>query len=397
MIKDFFKLSFNNLVHRKLRSWLTIIGILIGIAAVTALISVSSGMNQAIEREFSKVGSDKITVSPGAGGVQIGPGSAMGSSGELTTEDLEVIEGIRGVDAAEPMLYEMAKIKAHGEEFYATTAGSRPEMLEVFGDYELEKGRNIRDGDKYKAVIGYQLSKNSLDSPLNLRNKIDINGYDFRVVGILEKIGNPVDDNSIMIPLETSREIFDEPEKVSAIMVDTIDSFDVNEVAEDIEEELEDFRGVEDFSVTTMEQIQEMVSGIIGLIGSILLGVAAISLLVGGVGIMNTMYTSVIERTKEIGIMKAIGAKNEHILILFLIESGLLGIVGGICGVLLGIVMAQGVAFFAAGSSIPIEAAITPELIIGALLFSFFVGALAGGLPARKASKLKPVDALRYE
>lgn len=395
MLKDYFKISINNLIHRKLRSWLTIIGILIGIAAVTALISINAGMNQAIEREFEKVGSDKITIMPGAGGIQFGPG--MSGAGELTEEDLEAVRGVRGVELAEPTLYETAKVEVHTQEAYVTVMGAHPEMMDFFGEYEVEEGRPIRDNDEYKAILGNQIATSTLDEPINLRNKILINEYDFRVVGILESIGNPQDDNSVMIPLHTARELFNEPEAISAIMVDSIDSFDVNEVADDIEDELEDVRGVKDFSVTTLEQVQETVSGIIGLVGAILLGVAAISLLVGGVGIMNTMYTSVLERTKEIGILKAIGAKNSHILILFLIESGLLGLIGGVAGAVVGIGMAKAVAYFASGMAIPIEAAVTPELVVGALLFSFIVGSLSGILPARKASKLEPVDALHYE
>lgn len=396
MRKDFFKLSFNNLVHRKLRSWLTIIGILIGIAAVTALISVNIGMNQAIEREFDKVGSNKITILPGSGGIQFGPG-LQGTSGTLTEKDLDIVEKTRGVNFAEPILYRPTKIIVQSEELYVTVGGVRPGMMDIFGEYTVEYGRSLRKTDTQQAIIGYRLATTELDSTINLRNKIIINDVEFRVVGILERTGSPQDDRSVMIPLDVARTIFNEPEAISAIIVDTNPSLDVNEIADDIKKRLEDHRGVEDFSVTTLEQIREMVSGILGLISIILLGVAGISLLVGGVGIMNTMYTSVIERTKEIGIMKAIGAKNSHIMSLFLIESGLLGIVGGVAGITLGIVLAQGVVFFASDSGIPIEAAITPELIIGALLFSLIIGALAGGLPARKASKLKPVDALRYE
>ena len=170
-------------------------------------------------------------------------------------------------------------------------------------------------------------------------------------------------------------------------------------MAEDIEEKLEDERGTKDFSVQTVEQIRESIDRVLSLIQGIMIGVAALSLLVGGVGIMNTMYTSVIEKTREIGIMKAVGARNSHVMSIFLIESGLMGAIGGLIGITLGIFLGK-IAEFGIGQMTGLtilEIAITPELIIGAMSFSFGIGALSGTLPARRAAKLKPVDALRYE
>ncbi|MFB6076214.1 MAG: ABC transporter permease, partial [Candidatus Aenigmatarchaeota archaeon] len=171
------------------------------------------------------------------------------------------------------------------------------------------------------------------------------------------------------------------------------------EVKETIEDELEDERGTKDFSVQTTEQIRETIDNVLGLVQGLMLGIAALSLLVGGVGIMNTMYTSVLEKTREIGIMKSVGAKNSHILGIFLIESGLIGVIGGIIGIILGAILGK-IAEYGiiqmTGLSI-LEISITPELILGALAFSFGIGSLSGVLPARKAAKLKPTDSLRYE
>ncbi|MFP4046110.1 MAG: ABC transporter permease, partial [Candidatus Aenigmatarchaeota archaeon] len=207
------------------------------------------------------------------------------------------------------------------------------------------------------------------------------------------------DDRSVMMPLDTARELFNKDDEVSAIYVDTEDTFDVNEVAEDIEDRLEDERGEKDFTVQTMEQVQASVNNILGMVQALFLGVAGISILVGGVGVMNTMYTSVLEKTREIGIMKAVGARNSHIMILFLFESGMMGLIGGVLGVGFGLGLAKVAEFFIQQSFGlgMLEAAVTPELILGALGFSFGIGTLSGLFPARKASRLNPVDALRYE
>ncbi|MFH0835592.1 MAG: FtsX-like permease family protein, partial [Candidatus Micrarchaeota archaeon] len=193
------------------------------------------------------------------------------------------------------------------------------------------------------------------------------------------------------------------PEEVFGIFVQVKAGQDPGAVAKEIEEELRDYRGVEegseDFSVSTSEQLMETFSMIFGVVQAVILGIAAISLLVGGIGIMNTMYTSVLERTKEIGIMKAIGARNGDILTIFLIESASLGLFGGIIGVLLGAGLskiAEVMAIQATGSTYFV-AAISTDLVVGALLFSTIIGSIAGLLPARQAAKMKPVDALRYE
>ena len=176
-----------------------------------------------------------------------------------------------------------------------------------------------------------------------------------------------------------------------------------SKVAENIEEDLRKYRneeeGSENFQVSTSEELMASFAMILGVVQAVIVGIAAISLLVGAVGIMNTMYTSVVERTKEIGLMKAVGARNSDITLVFLFESGLLGLAGGVLGVLLGATfgkIAEIMAQQALGSN-TFAAAITPTLVLGALAFAFVIGTISGVLPARQASTLKPADALRYE
>ncbi|MFH0868593.1 MAG: ABC transporter permease, partial [archaeon] len=209
-------------------------------------------------------------------------------------------------------------------------------------------------------------------------------------------------DSQIYIPIDVARDIFNEPDEVGMIYAKVRTGYDPATVADAIEKRMRDDRdlkkGQEDFSVQTSEQLAQTMGNILGIVQTILVGIASIALLVGSIGIMNTMYTSVMERTKEIGVMKAIGAKNRDVMLIFLIESGLLGLIGGIFGVLAGLGMAKGAELYAqyAGYGM-VRAAVTPELIVLGLSFSFAIGAISGFMPARKASKLKPVDALRYE
>ncbi len=198
------------------------------------------------------------------------------------------------------------------------------------------------------------------------------------------------------------KEILNINEEESEIIAKVQDGFDPEEVANEIIKRLrqsrEEKEGQETFDVQTSEQILETFGNIFGIVQAVLVGIAAISLLVGGIGIMNTMYTSVLERTKEIGVMKAIGAKNSDILYIFLFESGSLGLVGGIIGVIFGAGLSKGVEYIAMNSlgTNLLQASLTPQLIFGALIFSFLIGTLSGILPAMNAAKLKPVDALRY-
>jgi len=207
-------------------------------------------------------------------------------------------------------------------------------------------------------------------------------------------------DNSVRIPLDVAREIYNSPEEISGIFVLTSEGEKPSVVADRLTRSLRRFRnldeGEEDFSVSTAEQTIAQLNTILSIVTIFLSGIAAISLIVGGIGIMNTMYTTVLERTREIGIMKAIGARNNSILLLFLIESGILGLAGGIVGIGLGFVISKigeliaiqmGASFFRSSFSV--------FLIVGSLVFSFLIGMISGALPARQAAMLQPVEAFR--
>jgi putative ABC transport system permease protein len=407
MIKDYFKLALKSIIKRKLRSWLTVIGIFIGIATVVALIAVGQGMEKAITQQFEELGTDKIVIS--AGGDAAGAAFAAGlASNPITYDDLDVVNDVRGVDVAAGMISRLALVEFDGETKTTWVNGfptdETAKVVEDIQSFEVLEGRNLEDGDDYVALVGYNLyMEDFFEKPVEERDKIYIEGEKFKVIGIVDKIGNAQDDTQIMIPIDTAKELFDTGDDIYGIMVKITEGEEPSVVAERIEDELRDFRdeeeGAESFQVQTFEQILEQVGAVLGIISAVLIGIAAISLLVGGIGIMNTMYTAVLERTKEIGVMKSIGGTNKDIMLIFLIESGLYGLVGGGVGVIIGgglsIIVAK-----IAGAALGIDyfqASITWWLVLGALGFSFVVGVISGVFPAKQASKMQPVDALRYE
>jgi len=403
-MKDYFSLSFNNLKRRKTRSWLTMIGIFIGIAAVVALISLGQGLQTAIEKQFEDFGSDRIIIQEK--GLQGPPGSGTSQSTKLTSEDIEIIKGVRGVESAAGMLLKTARIEHNDEIKFNFIVGIplASDEKEALDFFNVESGRDLKEDDDKKAVVGISYAEGKVfDKKLDLGNRIIIEGESFEIVGIMERIGNPYDDASVVIPKETMGEIYNIEDEESQIYVKVKDVNEIDRVKENIERELRKERGEEEgketFEVTTAEQFLEAFMNIFGVVQAVLVGIAAISLLVGGIGIANTMYTSVLERTKEIGTMKAVGAKNSDILILFLIESGMLGLIGGVIGIIIGIGLsktAEYIAMTQLGTNL-LQASVDPILIGGALAFSFLIGAISGVFPAMQASKLKPVDALHYE
>jgi len=407
-LTDYFRIAIGNLAHRRTRSLLTMVGIFIGIAAVVGLISIGDGLQKAVVGEFEKMGSDKITIMAGAGGM----GDMMSSMGglsdiSLTEKDVKNLEKVRGVKLVDGLLYKRAGVEYRSEKkvsfVIAIPTGSTQKIFEDMEQVNLAQGRKLGDGDDDKVLIGSYAADGLFEKDLRTGSKITISNKEFQVVGILESMGNRKEDSSVYITLDAGRKLFDEPETVSMIYAQVTPGSNPSEVAERIEEKLRKTRheeeGEETFSVLTSEQLVDTFNSMLAVVQAMLVGIAAISLLVGGVGIMNTMYTSVLERTKQIGIMKAIGASNNDILSIFLIESGLLGVVGGGIGVLLGMGLGkitEIVAEQALGTEL-LKASFSLELVVGALLFSFIIGSVSGVLPAKQAASMKPVDALRYK
>ena len=394
MLLDYFVLAINSIRHRKLRSWLTVIGIIIGVAAIISLITASRSLEGTIEQQFEQFGANRILIS--AKGFQ-GPGTM---SNGLTNEDVETIEKISGFKYVTPGLFRNSEIKYNKETKFTLVVGLPAKDFEVFfkdAGLAVQEGRNIQEDEKFVALIGSRVAEEMFSKELRVGNKIEINKKEFKIVGILEEVGNNQDDNQINIPLEAAREVFNEPERVDTIVAQVKSKDDIPDLQKKIEKELERKRKDTNFQVLTASQILEQINQVLGVIQVFLVGIAAISLLVGAIGIMNSMYTSVLERTKDIGIMKSIGARNSDILKIFLIESGLIGLVGGILGVVFGTIIALVIGTISKQSGFLLIIKIEPLVLLLGLLFAFVVGVISGVLPAMQASKLKPIDALRYE
>jgi len=404
MIKDYFKLAIGNLRKRKLRSWLTMIGIFVSIATIFMLVSLSLGLQGAVEEQFRSLGTDKIFVQSSTG--FLGPPGSTNSI-FLTEEDVSVIDKVQGVKDFSFFVAGNARIEFAGETRYRLVWGVPLENQDVWletGSFKINEGRFLEEGDKDKVVLGFLFEEEKVfKKSVSVGNKITINDKDFKVKGNVQRVGNPDDDRMILMGLDNFRELFGIEDRVDFIMVQIVEGEDLNEVADRIEKKLRTFRNVDektqDFSVIKPEELLESFGNVLNIITIFLAGVAAISLLVGGIGIANTMYTSVLERTSEIGVMKAIGARNEDVFYIFLIESGLLGLVGGILGVGLGYSVSRGIEYLAVTSlnTDLLQAAAPFYLVFGCLAFGFLIGAISGTFPAIQASKTNVVDALRHE
>lgn len=390
------KISWSSIKHKKLSFGLTVLGIVIGIAAIVSLVSIGEGLQSSITETLEEFGGDKIMVTTGTGP----PGMTSGLV--LEDEDVEDIKELSGVESAVGLLIRNVPIEYNDQYRNVYVWGMNVKEFEEFffdiSSFNLEKGRLPKTESERSAVIGYQTAYKIFGEDVRLKKKISILGKEIKVVGILEEIGNAQDDQSVALSLEVAKDVLNVDE-ITMIMAKATDEGRAKAVAADIEEMLEDKYGENSFMAMTTEELGEMVSGIIGLLSLALGGIASIALLVAGVGIANTMFTSVLERTRQIGVMKAVGATDWNIIEMFLIESAMIGLIGGIVGVAVGIGISEVIEIAAANLSIAIafKTVVTPQLILMGLGFSVLIGVLSGVVPARRAAKLNPVDALRYE
>jgi len=405
MLGEYLKIAIKNLKTRQLRSWLTILGIVIGVFLIMSLLSLSQGLKATVLNQLRAVGTDIVMIMPG--NISDIMTTLIGGM-ELTEEDLNTIKKTQGVQAVIPNVYKGILMKYQGQTKTVILAGmDLRNYLDIYENdigMKIEQGRWPSPGGK-EIVVG-SLVPTDVFPGLKINTAAMIKGRQFEVVGILKSRGSKQDDMMMGLDMNLYQGITGEKKGAPQAIAKIALGFSVDQVAKNIKTNLEEnarrrvgSEGGSAYSVLTSEALGSIVGNIMGIIQVVVFAFGSIAVLVGGIGIMNTMYTSVRERTKEIGILKAVGAKNSTIVMIFLMESAIIGLIGGLGGMIPGLGLAKLIQ--AVGQVHPvfyIEASITPGIIIFGILFSIGVGCLSGFFPARAAAKLKPVEALRrYE
>lgn len=401
------KIAIKSILSNKARAFLTMLGVIIGVTSVITLLAMGEGVKKGVASEIEAIGSNLVVVLPGQvanqnGENESGFGGMAGVAGisTLTLDDKRAIEeNIEGVSNVSSIMFVGGNFSYEDKNAVPMLVGSEP-SLEFIDFYNVNSGRFISSEDMENknrvVVIGDTIVKDLFEQASPLEEKIKINKEEFEVVGTMKTDGLSsmgIDANSMaVIPITVAEEIF-ETDKLNRITMQASDSDNVENIRGEIRELLlEKHEGNEDFSVMTQQDMLAMFEQIIGLITTLLSGIAAISLLVGGIGIMNIMLVSVTERTREIGIRKALGATSGNIMVQFLIEATVISLIGGGLGVGLAYVGSYFIAKYS-----PIEPQITMHALILAFSISVFVGIVFGVAPAVKAARKNPIEALRYE
>ncbi len=380
------RLAVKFILHRRLRSFLTTLGIAIGVALVFSLVSINRGFVQSVTELVSSLGDNFAIVLPKTA-------SFVGRSAYFTQREIDAVERLPYVRIAVGGFGTILPVEVRGEELFLTVRSGEPDkMSALFSEiqaYDFDKGRAIKDGERGVVVVGNTLADRYRLSP---GSRLRIAGRDFRVVGVMKKVGNPQQDNIITANIEDLWDITGERGKYLLIFVK------MTELNEDgLKRAIKRVRGRDDFDVETPQKLANRLTSIIRMISAFFIAVASISILVGSVGIANTMYASVMERTRDIGIMKAVGASRSAVAAIFMMESGLLATVGGIAGTLVGLGITWGFSYYVSATGILASFGYPLEwgVLLATLLGSFAVGVVAGLFPALYAAGLEPVQALR--
>jgi putative ABC transport system permease protein len=407
------KIAFQSLILNKLRFFLTILGIIIGVSAVIAVMAVGTGAQSSIVSNIRDAGTNIITISPGREGSSGGGGrpAQFGNSeeetvaGELTYEDYQVLKKQAALfnDFA-PLLTKQSRISYGGYSSSISITASTENILDIY-NYGISKGEMFTDNDVANAanvaVIGSQIAEDFFGRINPVGETIKIESRNFEIIGVLESLGAGLmgmnQDEVIYIPITTAQSKLYGGDTLSTIIGEVESEDKINSAMEEVEdimmlqhEILPD--APKDFTINSATQMVEMINEVTNTFVVTLAAIAAISLLVGGIGIMNIMLVSVTERTREIGIRKAIGAKNKDILVQFLTESIVLSITGGIMGVLFALLIVKVIELTGLMTAI-----VTASPVIMSLTFSIMIGLLFGIMPAMRAAKLNPIQSLRHE
>jgi len=399
LLRGYFRLVTHSLLHRVLRASLTVVGIVIGISIVLALVFLGNGLQKGITGQLQQLGNDLIFSLPSDAA---NPLAGVTGGGEFNDEHVEALERIEGVQLVMPIVSSYHTIaKFRGEEKTVSIDARPREMIEEVvvksQGIKLAEGRWMEQDDAREIVVGHNIANEVFRDPIKVGDSIDVLGRRLEVVGILEKFGDSQRDNFFIMTMFLFQQLSGEKDGYGGILTKVENSEDIEFVGREMDYVLSLQDDLEKYSVLTPDRSEEVISSVIGTVQTALFLIASVAVIVAGIGVMNTMYTAVLERTREIGIMKSVGAKSWHIMLVFLMESMIIGGIGGILGLLGGAGFAELIAWIARRKGFSFfESAIDLPTIVFVLVFTMAVGLFAGVLPARQAAKKKPVDALRY-
>ncbi|RJQ25480.1 FtsX-like permease family protein [Candidatus Parcubacteria bacterium] len=386
------KSAFEDFKRNKIKTFLTSLGILIGVLSVVLLMAFGYGLKAYIEKEFETLGKNLVMVLPGSG--FRGGGQGLIGGAQFDERDVLKVSRIKGVNMYTPVFSKSVKAEALGETEYANLIGANEQMFKI-GSLEITEGvaftnNDVRNKSK-KIVIGSQIAEKLFGSNTEALGKtVRIQGQRFKVIGVLKKNGGmrADDDKNTIIPYTTAYSF--NPNKKFFAMYIKVDDKNIEGVKKEIKDTLLKRYKEDDFSVTEQAELLSTINSIIGVVNLVLVAIGSISLLVGGIGIMNIMYATVTDRTKEIGIRRAIGATKQDVLLQFLSESVILSLLGG----LLGLLIATGIVALIQ----PLfPATINLISVMVGFGISSLIGIFFGVFPARRAANLSPIEAIRYE
>jgi len=403
MIKETVLLSFREIRRNLMRSSLTILGIVIGVAAVITMVTVGRGATVQVTSDIAQLGTNLLLVRPGEH--RKGMGGSQSTSNMFKIDDANAIaREISGLAAVAPMSSQTTQAIYGNENWSTPVIGSNRDYLQVC-NWQLESGRQFTGselrGGKDVCILGATVRKELFGGQNPLGNTIRLKKISCRVIGVLKAKGQSGfgmdQDDFVLIPLRMFQRRIAGNLDVRSIYISAKDGVSTSEVEQDIKRLMRERRHIaigkeDDFNVRDMQEIISMMTGATKILTGLLGAVAAVSLLVGGIGIMNIMLVSVTERTREIGIRLAIGAMERNVLMQFLVEAVVLSSFGGLIGIILGITTA---ALGARALSVPFV--FDPGIVAIAFLFSAAVGVIFGFFPARQAGRLDPIEALRRE
>ncbi len=404
------QIALRSLSANKLRSGLTMLGIIIGVLAVIVMLSIGRGAQTAITNQINSIGTNLLYVRPGAtqqGGVR----TAEGSAATLTLEDSQALQGLADIVAVAPQVESFGQVAYLGNNANGRVIGATPEYLDAM-NVNLAEGEFISAANVTSrsagVVLGSQVATTLFDTASPVGQSIRINGQTFRVIGVMESKGGTGfmnSDSQMYVPITTAMSRlsrggqFRGGNTVSTINIKITSTSVQDSVVQEIGDVLRERHHVQfqdDFNIQSQQDILNAANQVTGILTLFLGGVAAISLLVGGIGIMNIMLVSVTERTREIGLRKAVGARRRDILTQFLTEAIFISLSGGLIGLGLGATAARfisGIQF----SGTTVNAVVDIDSVLLAIAFSAAVGLFFGSYPANRAASLHPIDALRYE